>query len=230
MYSRLSKPVILVSSCASDIRKGYNQAIRETWGKVSLIPIFFFIGYTDDALATDEIMVEAPDNYYSLPMKTALSVRWALNLGYTHFFRAFTDTYVDTGRLLRSGFENHEYVGNMCGFHVAGFMHGGPGYWLGPQAGQIVANELPVHEKFEDQWVGKMMRRHNIGFVPDFRYSMGTSYDRRELPSLPTNDIISEHLSNSAIYEHKNVPLYDPSMMHGRHSNRFPKLDKNQLF
>ena len=103
-------------------------------------------------------------------------------------------------------------------------MHGGPGYWLGPLAMQIVGNEFPQHARFEDQFVGRLMMQHNIAFTPDFRYSLGQSYHHRESPCLPENDIISEHLSNSGIYEvgKSGREVYSAAVMTERHALRYP--------
>jgi hypothetical protein len=209
------KPVILISSCVKDRKNGNNDAIRQTWGKASVIPYKFFIGDMDP-IEDDEVgLPGCPDNYFSLPQKTQESLAWAIRGGYTHMFRAFTDTYIDTGRLLHSGFERAAYIGNPCGFYADLFMHGGPGYWLSAAAAQHVVMSDVVGQKLEDYWVGKLMQAHKIYTAFDFRYSMGNSYDRREGRSLLENDIISEHLSDSG-------NKYNYGVMLGRHKLRFP--------
>lgn len=213
-----SKPIILISSCRRDQENGNNQAIRDTWGHRSVIPYRFFVGDVPP-VADDEICLDyCPDGYFSLPCKTWGSLKWAFENGYTHYFRAFTDTYIDTERLLASGWEAHDYYGNPCGFYRDLFMHGGPGYWLGLRAAQIIINqgyEKALGEKFEDYWVGKLMMEHQVPPAYDFRLSMGSSYSRREPMVLPTNDIISEHLSDSG-------NKYDKMSMYARHALRFP--------
>lgn len=215
----LIKPIILVSSCYRDQKNGNNQAIRDTWGKDSAIPYKIFIGDMPPT-ADDEVCLDyCPDGYFSLPVKTAQSLRWAMLRGYNYFFRAFTDTYIDTRRLLKSGFEGQSYRGNPCGFYRDLFMHGGPGYWLDLWAAQIVAcaSDQAFEQKFEDYWVGHLMMNHGVAPSYDFRLSMGNSYDRRENMVLPSNDIITEHLSDSG-------NRYDCSTMYARHALRFPTL------
>ena len=216
------RPIILISSCKRDQENGNNQAIRNTWGAHSVIPYRFFVGDTSPE-HDDEIMLDCPDNYFSLPMKTQLSLRWAMLEGYTHFFRAFTDTFIDTERLAKSGFEEHLYSGNPCGFWRDLFHHGGPGYWLNLNAAQLVITQPHAHaEKLEDYWVGMLMQKYGVPPHHDFRYSMGLSYGRRERPSLPDNDIISEHLSDSG-------NKYDNKTMYDRHKLRYPNSDLDHL-
>lgn len=213
------KPIILISSCAKDqsVEVGNNQAIRDTWGRTAVIPYKFFLG--DFGYSGGDIVdLDCPDNYFSLPWKTKLSLEWALREGYTHFFRAFTDTYIDTFRLSKSDFERYSYVGNPCGFWQTGFMHGGPGYWLDQEAAQLVVNQDCRKQRLEDYWVGRVVARHGLNVQNDFRYSMGTSYGRREAQISCKNDIISEHLSSRS-------GKYDKSMMYDAHRRRFPVLD-----
>ena len=209
------KPVILISSCVKDRNNGNNQAIRDTWGKASLIPYVFCLGDTDP-VEQDELYCDCPDNYFSLPHKTQASLKWAISQGFTHMFRAFTDTYVDTGRLLYSEFERSDYVGNPCGFYRDLFYHGGPGYWVSARAAQHVVMSDVEGQKLEDFWVGKVVQRFqpDLIYKHDFRYSMGQSYNRREPRVLLTNDIISEHLSDSG-------NKYDSGKMYARHNARF---------
>ena len=199
----MPKPVILVSSCKRDQQNGANQAVRETWGARSRIPYFFILGQGAKQLNPDELFFDVGDAYLDLPHKTKQSLSWALNNGYTNAFRAFTDTFIDTERLLSSGFEKYDYTGNESepypGFT---FAHGGPGYWLSRKGMKIVVDS-PIDRKafnsdqYEDQWSGRRLGLAGIKCVDDKRYSMGWSYDKEEPHlSLSSNNVISVHLSN----------------------------------
>ena len=208
-----AKPVILISSCVRDRLNGNQEAIRETWGENSAIPYFFCIGDMAPT-ADDEIELDCPDNYFSLCLKTQASLKWALEQGYTHMIRAFTDTYIDTERLLAAEYANDDYVGNVCTAFKFPFLHGGPGYILSAKAAQIVvASDPGDHWKLEDQWVGWLMRENGIEYIHDPRFSMGRSYTHRELKPLADNDIISVHLSSQR-------GQYDKRSMYRTHRHR----------
>jgi hypothetical protein len=228
-------PVILVSSCFRDKKNGNQQIVRDTWASKSSIPVFFLLGKSiNSADREDEILVDAPDDYFGLPFKTQQGKRWARAHGYDFVFQCFVDTYVVPERLAASGFQNFNYSGNeseIYGFanEKYTFCHGGPGYWNGPKAIEVIINapiELKRFEwhKWEDQWAGHTLRRAGIRPRDDKRYSMGTSYQKREAVALPDNDVISEHLSSV-------TGIYDKDWMiqadHQRHGRTFrPKVIK----
>jgi hypothetical protein len=192
------RPVILVSSCRQDVASGYNNAVRLTWGKNSALPIFFILGEGNAAPKADEIIFPVKDDYLSLPWKTQQGHRWAREQGYDYIFQCFTDTYVDTERLIQSEFERGDYVGNQgVGCRGYDFCHGGPGYWLSPKATDLILAADIGEETLEDQWVGWVMIQNGVATTPDFRYSMGTSYRYREAKPAPGNEQISCHLSDS---------------------------------
>lgn len=178
-----------------DRKNGNQQAIRDTWAKSPAIPYRFFLGDVD-AENVDEVSLPCPDNYFSLPMKTKMSLEWALKEGYTHTFRCFTDTFIDTLRLRNSAFAEADYIGNPFQHGTKGFfMHGGPGYWLSRRASELVVSKELNGATLEDQWVGLSLIDTDVTIKCDYRYSMGLSYVYRQLSVLPDNDIISEHLS-----------------------------------
>jgi len=173
------------------------------------------------ALHRDEVHLNVPDDYLSLTFKTKESIAWAVRQGFTHIFRAFTDTHLDLGRLAASEFAQHDYFGNGAGLQAAGFhfAHGGPGYWLGPRGINIVLDspirkETIETDKYEDKWVGRVM--YAVGMIPwdDKRFSMGWSYGKDEPAVLEHNETISEHLSSSQ-------GQYFPDWMYSAHARRF---------
>ena len=205
-------PVILISSCKRDVDQRLNQTIRETWGKDSKIPYFFLLGDGNAPTQPDEIVLAGvKDDYYSLPHKTQQGHAWAKAQGFDWTFQAFTDTYIDTERLLASGFaEKGDYIGNKGAWaknskERAGleFCHGGTGYWLSPRATDLIIAADIGNENLEDQFVATVMKANGIRITDDKRYSMGTTYNFREPKVLATNSVITNHLSDSA---HKCTP------------------------
>ena len=227
----MPNPVILVSSCARDKKNGNQQTVRDTWAHKSPIPCFFLLGKGNSAAGEDEIVLDVPDDYFGLPFKTKEGKRWARAHGYDFVFQCFVDTYVEPERLAASGFQNYNYSGNESELYAAGFTfcHGGPGYWTGPKAIDILI-DAPIlrgmfdWHKWEDQWTGHTLTLAGIKPHDDKRYSMGTSYNKQEAVALPDNDVISEHLSSV-------TGIYDKEWMiqaeHQRHGRPFvPKVIK----
>ena len=208
---------ILLSSCKRDQENGFNQAVRDTWAKSSPIPVFFIVGDGAFARQSDEVKLNVPDNYLSLPLKTKESLAWAVRQGFTHAFRAFSDTYIDTARLQDDGSWRWDYVGNLCDRELP-FMHGGPGYWLGPKAIALLLDS-PIdvtrfeNDIYEDQWVGRVLNGRVV-LRDDKRYSMGMSYKMAEPDCLVDNDVITVHLSMW-------TNQYDPDWMRQVHAARF---------
>jgi len=192
----MPRPIILISSCKRDVENGYNQSIRDTWGANSAIDFKFFLGRGNTVKHPDEVLLDVPDDYYSLPAKTQESIRWALEHGYTNCFRSFTDTFIDTKRLLETDYNRASYIGNTSNAPGFVFCHGGPGYWLRKDAMEIVVNTIITPNwNFEDQWVGRVLLDNSITAVHDNKYSMGLSYRRHDRRISYTNDVITEHLS-----------------------------------
>jgi hypothetical protein len=205
---------ILISSCRRYQANGFNQTVRDTWGKDSHVPYFFFVG--DGALrgGPDEIQLNVPDG--DLTLQTKESLAWAVRNGFSHVFRAFPDTYVDTYRLLKSNWQDHIYTGNEQYSGGYTFAHGGPGYVLGPKAIHILLDSpIEKHDlhKSEDQWVGHSLGLRGIVCHDDKRYSLSKSWAKDEADPLEDNELISAHLSNYA-------GKYEPQWMHATHAAR----------
>jgi hypothetical protein len=189
-------PVILISSCKRDQEKGYHEVIRETWGKVPVIPFFFLLGDGATATSQDEVVLPVPDDYNSLPYKTREGHRWARKQGHDWVFQAFTDTYIDTNRLLNSGFEQREYSGHFRGetsvdgaeMPLSSYPSGGSGYWMSPRFTDLMLKEEPDHWA-EDLWIGRVSKKHQVIGIQDTRYWSGGGQ------ILESNNAITVHLS-----------------------------------
>lgn len=136
----------------------------------------------------DEVLLPVPDDYFHLVYKVRAIHRWALQFNFTHIYKCDTDTYVDIGRLLQSGFHEHEFTGGPSGdTSVAG----GSGYWVSRTSAEILAH-APITYWAEDGWTSGTLRQHGIMLRPDFRYS--------DNPLREDNDIIATHLGFRAGY------------------------------
>lgn len=109
----------------------------------------FFLGHGNENPDADEIIVDEPDDYDSLPKKVRAAFQWALDRGYDYIFKADCDTYINVPALLASGYEAHEYVGLMgdegAGGGLAHCPSGGVGYWLSARAAKIYLQHYPVY-------------------------------------------------------------------------------------
>ena len=215
----MRKPIILIGSCGKNRDAGCLDAIRSTWAKHSAIPYKFFLGKDCSIRQDDEIVFpDVADGYFEQNAKHQAALRWAMKEGYTDVFLGDDDTFLHTERLLASGFEGYDYLGNAkdtprppTPHGVAhDYCHGGPGYWLSRRACQAIIEasfdfRRPDH-RIDDQWIGLVLK--NAGILPshDLRYSLGSSYGFRQAPVLPGNGIISCHLS-------KTMGVYDKQWM-----------------
>lgn len=216
----MPKPCILISSCKRDVFNGANQAIRDTWGADSAIPYFFLLGKENGiTMQRDEIVLDVPDDYLSLPFKSREGKRWALATGFDFFFQCFTDTFIDTERLAASGYEKHDYTGNLAVGWKISFAHGGPGYWTSKKCAKVLidraieGNHFPETDRYEDQWTGRILGG-SVQCWDDKRYSMGCSYKFEKGAVLAENDLITEHLSSA-------TNQYHPEWMHQAFAKRY---------
>lgn len=181
------------------------QAVRETWGAdvagYENVTLKFFYGkprrgYPREA-KPDEVFLECPDGYGSLPMKTVGVCKYAADNGYKVVFKCDTDTYVNVEKLLIEILQNNfDYAGYLHG----GVCSGGPGYLLSNYACRIVATQgnCPKHWA-EDVHVaetlkaanirGLMLPNHRPGFSAHFFFGDGKVFD----PSKITDDVITAH-------------------------------------
>ena len=209
------KPLIAIQSCHAD--RSLAQVQRETWlAGIEKFPIDyrFFLGRPiDSELLPDEIALDCPDDYYSLPFKTQATLKWALEHAYTHIYKCDTDTYVDVGRLLASGFEQHSYTG----YFAKGYIHGGPGYWTDAKAAQLIVAATPTGWA-EDVFVWSILRDTDaVPYCPDERYHMEDSVGPR-----PDNDVISLHVltRNDRVNNAANLAQLKPVRMREAHARR----------
>lgn len=141
--------------------------IRETWWKdvPQTVGKKFFYGRPKKELGLyDEVFLDVPDDYAHLPYKTRALCQWALDNGYTNVFKCDDDTFVYVDRLLKSGYEQAQWMGRYNGGE---FVAGGPGYWLNEAALRAVAQgHIQKSDWAEDIWVSRTLQTK--GFKPEF--------------------------------------------------------------
>lgn len=158
------KYLIAIKSCRRDCSNGFNQAVRDTWLKDCVIDYRFFVGHGEGTLSLDEEPLDCGDAYLDLPAKTRAIFNWALARGYDYTFLADTDTYVNVPKLLVSGFQDYDLVGQFNGpvgvpDAVRGqyaWVSGGAGYWVSSRAMALVVETQP-DTWAEDMWVGQVI-------------------------------------------------------------------------
>jgi hypothetical protein len=187
----MSKILVAISSCEFYETSGLNSPMRETWLPEAVklgMDVKFFHG-RGSTPKDDVVVLDVVDELYGLSEKLKFKIRWALEKGYTHVFSCFPDTYACPERLLASGFEKYDYLGNSFQ-HPGGapFCQGGPGYMLSRKACEVVAKE---HSSYlnDDCWIADVLVKegicpvHHAGFTA---FGPGP---------LRTNSSITNHLS-----------------------------------
>ena len=157
------KLLIGITSCHKDRNTGCHEVIRRTWGRIATalgIDVRFFVGGEKPAaMADDEVHVEVPDDYYSLPHKTKAVAGWFLEHDYTHLYKCDNDTFVHPQRLLSSDFAEADYYGEPVD---PVYFNGGPGYSISRKAAEILVASEVGDDVNEDHWVGSMLHGKDI--------------------------------------------------------------------
>jgi len=175
----MTKLLIAVKSCQRDLKLGFHDVIRTTWGKDAKalgIDVRFFVGAEAIPYQSDEVHVKSADDYNALPYKTRDICRWANGKMVDYVFLCDTDTFLVPSKMLMCGFEKYDYVGKIDKTPGVPFPYvavgregqqenhpkcyswcsGGYGYFLSRKAFQEVAFEHPTSYA-EDLWVGQVI-------------------------------------------------------------------------
>ena len=198
------KLLVAVKSCKHHLMAGYHDAILRTWGKD--IPegtdLRFFTGSCwMFSAAPEEVTLQVPDDYMSLPYKTKAICDWSVQHGYDYAFLCDTDTFLIPSRLLESDFAGYDYAGRFgampkigttfnykdaCGIYpnCHPWASGGVGYFLSKKAAELVAQVKP-HVWAEDMFVGQVLGPHiqsgeiKAYDIPEFECSVAWHFPRR---------------------------------------------------
>lgn len=154
------------------------DVLRDTWAKIasSSFDVRFFLGGGQPE-RDDEVIIDAPDDYKSLRLKTQKVFSWAYAQGYNHIFKTDDDVYVIPKRLM-DAFIMRDYVGRVRGpsrENVAPQIYGpgessfcsGFGYWLSQGAAKIVAEAKDNGDWAEDRFVGNVLAQRGIRPIHD---------------------------------------------------------------
>jgi hypothetical protein len=162
--------LIAVKSCQQ--HQSYHQAIRDTWGKQVSRMVFFMGGLTGVVPSSDEVLLDCPDDYLSLPLKTKKILEWAGDR-FEYIYLCDNDTFIIPTRLMSLDYDRYDYSGSMdrhCPIgqtkdyrdHIGYYPNchpwasGGVGYFLSKKAAQFIAKKTP-DVWAEDLWVGQVL-------------------------------------------------------------------------
>lgn len=194
------KLLIAILSCHA--LRHCEKAERDTW--ITEIPqgvdYKFFLGNPTSTLENDEVFLDVDDAFQGVTEKTVALYRWALEKGYDYTYKCDLDTLVRPQLLLRSGFEQNDYVGG----YNEGFASGGSGYCLSRKALQVVVDGKYEPGPAEDWNIANALREKGILLHGDDRYVFRPGYKMND-------DTISYHLSS--IRQWGKV-AYDPRWMY----------------
>jgi Galactosyltransferase len=153
---------VLVAVITCEKFKARADAQRATWAKGARgADVLFFLAKQDREPKPDEVFLDAPDDYHSLPVKVRAMHQWAGSHGYDLIFKTDDDTYVNVPNLL-TALPLKDYVG-FINFTPPKPWCSGFGYWTSAGASQILsAATIPNGEWAEDRWAGGVLFDHGI--------------------------------------------------------------------
>lgn len=187
----VSRVLVAISSCEQYERDGLNSPLRDTW-----LPEVYKYGWSylffhgrGASSREDVVIVDADDAYFDLTTKTKAKIKYALEHNYEYAFMCFPDTYACPERLVKCGYEHHDYYGNVYQ-HPGGprYCQGGPGCFLSRKAMEVL-NANSSNYPNEDCWIGDVLNAAGIYPVECVGFkNLGPG-------PLRTNTSITNHLS-----------------------------------
>jgi hypothetical protein len=163
--------LFMVQSCHRDRNRGDHQLIRHGWAKYTANIVFFIGGEKPTDLASDEIWVDAPDDYAHLSHKTRAAYKWALEHGFECVYKTDTDTTVYPIAVYK--YLGYDFVGNfhgMPGTQVVAtkagsdkeeliYIYPGGDYLVSKKALELLVKAEPT-DWAEDWWAGQVLGPH----------------------------------------------------------------------
>jgi hypothetical protein len=164
----------LIAIINAHSRQGYQDAIRETW-LPRVIPqgldYRFFRGRgANREPMSDEVFLDCGDGYESLPEKIQGVMRWALSQGYEFTLKLDDDTVLLPEKFSVSGYDLHDFVGNIIGDGGQTVVPWGFAWILSKTSMEIIANEPLPDNNNDEYWVAYALLKHGIHLQSDERY------------------------------------------------------------
>jgi hypothetical protein len=195
-------------------------ALRDTWLKDVTIDYKVFRGrYADPrGVATippsDEIWLDAPDDYLHSAWKLQALVKWALEHGYDSLCKVDDDVFVYWDRFIKVGLEG-DYSGLMNGHAANGFT-----YWLSKRSMEILAKSQ-VNNWCEDQWAGTTLDSNHIKGIRQEGYYL--------CPSTQTNQWITEETLSEKCDTVLSIHALSPQQMRDHYAEICQRRTDNKL-
>lgn len=154
------KTLIAIITCNG--REDWVNIIRNTWEPlVKDADILFF---------KDGSYIHCKDDYQGLPNKVQEIVRWALDNHYDYMLKCDDDVVLNPVNLLKSGFEQHDFVGHECAplnQTPYGFC-----YWMSKKLMQLVVDSPLPQSNNDEAWVASIANKNGILLHHDSRYKL----------------------------------------------------------
>lgn len=179
------------------------QACRGTWLKDLKVDYRFFYGMATRQPLEDEVFLDVPDDYKSLPHKLKSIYKWAVEHEYDYIFKGDDDTYVYVDRLMRSDFEGKDYLGfSWNNDRPSERYAAGLGYWVSAKAAEIIS-KANVDDIADDRWAGKILYNNGIILQHDARYHHIMSNQADDVNALLLDhEFIAIHPCNSKMMKY----------------------------
>ena len=157
----MNKILIGICSCQRDKNNGCHEHARQGWAKElsDICDLKFFVGgEKTTGLLADEIWLDVPDDYWSLPLKTKAICRYMLDNGYDYVLKADCDTTIFP-HLFRAFVANHLTGADLASKFWDGCNPYGPAYFLSRRAAEVVVAFDHKDLKQEDLMVGRALEQ-----------------------------------------------------------------------
>lgn len=190
----MQKLLVAIKSCHKYGAR--RKAQQETWlTQLDWADYIFLLGQpVTIATPADTLLCDCSDAFENIAPKIVAACSYALGQNVTNLLVVDDDTYARPERLIKSGFERHDYVGFMrtSGLDYNGGVPYAQGhaYWLSEKAMEYVVHSPEMRPGIiDDGAVGRALI-DKVSFDHDWRYEPGP-----HCPRIPekNNNIITTH-------------------------------------
>ncbi len=203
-------PRILVAICSSRRGAERRAAVRETWLKrlPAGVAAFFFVGDGRGEVEPDVAVLEAADDYHSLPEKVHAMFRYAFeHYEFDYLFKCDDDTYLCAERLASLAKPEAQFIGDESVTRY-GFAQGGAGYLIARPLAETLTEAGWAFRGPEDVFVSRAAMRQGITIEVSPRLKSGP-----ETPPAAWNDVITAHHVNPKLMRSIDAELLNPPMV-----------------